>query len=305
MGQISNDHRTFFPYIGLVLSLGWWLRLKYLQYQDYIGKHLYLNQIFITLFLAVISLHAYGTYQRNKVWGSGATLWEDAAKKSPNNGRALMNYGLSLMSSGKYDETYVYFKRALDMMPYWAYININMGILREAMGFPDEAELYFKNAVRFQPFVPDGYYYYGRWLYKNGKVDEAIAELKKGVEISPGHIELSEFLKSVLEEKGETKEDKLKKIETAAKEHPSANALIELSLTYYRSQMFNECISACQQALALQPNMAIAYNNMCSCYNALNQWDKAVEAGNNALRCDPNFQLAKNNLNWANKNLHK
>ncbi|MBI4931968.1 MAG: tetratricopeptide repeat protein [Bacteroidetes bacterium] len=304
-GQIANDHRAFFPNIGLVLSLGWWLRLLYLRYEEKTIKHKYIPKIFFTLYLAVISLHAYGTYQRNIIWSSSEKLWLDVTLKSPKNGRGQMNYGLTLMAKGKYEETLPYFKRALELMPYWAYIHINMGILRDAMGYPKEAEEYFLNAIRYQPNVPDSYFFYARFLQKQGRTGEAISQLKKGHEISPGHSGITQYLNSLSAVQGENTGDYIKKIEKYTQENPTAENYIELSLAYYRNGMYKECINACEKALELHPNFALAYNNMCSAYNAMEEWEKAMAACSKAIEIDSNFQLAKNNLEWAKKNLPK
>jgi tetratricopeptide (TPR) repeat protein len=60
--------------------------------------------------------------------------------------------------------------------------------------------------------------------------------------------------------------------------------------------MYNECVGACEKALKLKPDFALAYNNICSAYNAMEQWQKAADACKKAIEIDPNMQLAKNNL---------
>lgn len=320
-GQIANDHRTFFPYIGLVLSLGWWLRLLYLRYvetptlkgatpsaldlRSQPAVAFRAGAAVLVVYCIVISLHAYGTYQRNIVWSSSATLWHDATIKSPKNGRAQMNYGLSLMAAGKYDETLPYFQRTLELLPRWAFIHINMGILREAMGFSEEAEQYFRNAIAYQPNVPDSYYYYAQWLQKKGRTAEAISQLQEGIRISPGHAGISQYLAELSASSSETIGDKIQREANAVAANPTADGYINLSLTYYRNGMFPECIKACEKALELNPRSALAYNNMCSAYNSIGEWAKGAAACRKALEVDPGFDRAKNNLKWAEDNLRK
>jgi len=71
---------------------------------------------------------------------------------------------------------------------------------------------------------------------------------------------------------------------------------IDLSLSLYSSEKYQKSIEAAQEALKLQPNSAVAYNNICAASNRLQQWDKAIEACQKALAIDPNSALAKNNL---------
>ena len=67
-------------------------------------------------------------------------------------------------------------------------------------------------------------------------------------------------------------------------------------------EMFNKgdylkCIGACEKAIALDPNNALAYNNECTAYGVLFLFDEAVQAAKKAIELDPKFELAKNNLN--------
>ncbi len=82
-----------------------------------------------------------------------------------------------------------------------------------------------------------------------------------------------------------------------------AGRLINLSLRFYEQKDYHLCIKACEKSLSLKPGNAVAYNNMCSAYNALHQWDKAIEAGEKALALKPDWQLVKNNLNLAKRML--
>lgn len=60
-----------------------------------------------------------------------------------------------------------------------------------------------------------------------------------------------------------------------------------------------DAISAARQALAIDPNSAMAYNNIAAGYAALGVWDLAIENARRALRIQPDFALARNNLAWA------
>ena len=60
--------------------------------------------------------------------------WSDVVAKSPRNGRAWMNYGLTRMARGAYGEAKSSFERAATMTPnYWA-LEINRGIVEGELG---------------------------------------------------------------------------------------------------------------------------------------------------------------------------
>ena len=46
-------------------------------------------------------------------------------------------------------------------------------------------------------------------------------------------------------------------------------------------------------------NYVNAYNNICTSYNMMKQFNKAIESGQKGLALDPNNQLLKNNLKIA------
>lgn len=80
---------------------------------------------------------------------------------------------------------------------------------------------------------------------------------------------------------------------------PTQDNYLNLSLYYYQAKLYQESIVMGKKVLELNPKNVFAYNNICSAYIFLGEYDKAIEAANKALEIDPNFQLAKNNLNWA------
>jgi tetratricopeptide (TPR) repeat protein len=75
--------------------------------------------------------------------------------------------------------------------------------------------------------------------------------------------------------------------------------LANLSFQRYRARDFYGCIQAAEDALRLQPDYALAYNNICAAWNELGEWDKAVAAGERAVALEPDSILAQNNLTLA------
>ena len=88
-------------------------------------------------------------------------------------------------------------------------------------------------------------------------------------------------------------------VEREAEAQPSADRYVNLSLQYYRLERYEDCVDACRQALALDPDSAVAYSNMCSAYIMLGEWERAIQACNQALEISPDFDRAQANLAWA------
>ena len=84
---------------------------------------------------------------------------------------------------------------------------------------------------------------------------------------------------------------------TATQPADAASAL-QLSLDHYQAGRYQESITAAEAALAADPGMAEAHNNMAVSYLGMRKYDEAIQAAQEALRLKPDLQLAQNNLKW-------
>ncbi|HQP05158.1 MAG TPA: tetratricopeptide repeat protein [Bacteroidales bacterium] len=335
LAEVTNDHRMFFPFVGLVLSVVW---SAYLLVDSIVKKVKSPGMIkisAITVFTLILAGNAYGVYQRNKVWSSDEKLWYDVTLKSPQNARGLMNYGLTQLRKGNYPVAKEYFTRALLIKPYYPYLYINMGVLQRSMGNIAEAESSYKKAIQYGPGLYLSHYYYASFLTEQNRNAEAVGYAETTLQLSPNYLQNRHLLANIYIKLNETQKLKMLLQETLrlfpddaetkelmklgstglplpvqlalqkAQSVPTAENYLNLSLEYYNNRMFAECIDACQQSLKIKPDYAMAYNNICSAYNSLGEWDKAIEAGEKALAIDPNYTLAANNLALARKNKSK
>jgi len=102
-----------------------------------------------------------------------------------------------------------------------------------------------------------------------------------------------------------TQESEIANIENISIQHPSPANFLNLSLVYYRAKRFGDCIEAAQKAIALKPDFAAAYNNICAANNDIGNFAEGKKAGEEAVRLDPANQLYKNNLKWSIDELNK
>ncbi|MBN4062204.1 tetratricopeptide repeat protein [Bacteroidales bacterium AH-315-I05] len=297
--QYANDHRVFFPFIGLILSVSWVVGLLVMKHEEKIKQNLSLKYGIPLTCCLIISAYAYGTYQRNEMWKSEEKLWYEVTVKSPENARGLMNYGLTQMGIGKYDVALDYFNQALKNSPTYSYLHINLGIVKGVLKQNEEAEQHFKKALNYDPENAECYYYYANWLKGQGRKKEALSLLKKSKQISPEHTKTNQLLTLLNVELEQDTDKKINSLLELLKTNPTHGNYIELSLAYYLVGNYTKSIDACKKALEIKPDYADAYNNICTSYIKLKQFDNAIKACNKALEILPNYQLAKNNLAWA------
>ena len=322
--EITNDHRMFFPFVGLSLAVSWTLYLLAKVINDNVKLPASAKYVFYIFLLVMLTGYAYGTHERNKVWRTDEALWKDCTEKSPKNGRGLMNYGLALMTRGDYTGADKYFSDGLMYWPNYSYLDVNMAILKDAEGKKDEAEKYFKLGVQNGPTYPNSYYYYARFLNANGRNDEAVGLLKKALEMASAHMDCRYLLMDILYSQKRLEElkqvanstmqiapndlkaaDYLKMAsgksqlditKEAAETRKTPDDYLNLSLQYYNAGDYQGCIDAAKKSLELKPDYAAAYNTIGSAYNVMKKYKEAKEAMLKALAIDPNSQLYKNNL---------
>jgi len=280
------------------------------------------------LVLCVLIALGFGTWKRNEVWHSEESLWHDVALKSPENGRGLMNYGLTLLRKGDVQGALNYFQRAATFTPNYYLLEINTAIAHGVLNHVDESETHFRRAIQLQPQDALPYFYYGRWLASRGRANECIQAEKISITLNPALVDaryvlmqayfdqaqwgaLRELAKDTLQLVPNDKttlaylmhsENQQPVISNAGKyagSQPTPETYLSLSLSYYRAGRYQDCIEAARKALHLKPDYAEAYNNIAAGYQAMSQWDPAIDAARKALRLKPEFTLARNNLAWS------
>jgi len=329
LSEVENDHRMFFPFIGLILSVTWAVALLVFRWmQREPEKRTAIMRGIQVVTVSLILAYAWGTWKRNEVWRTEETLFYDVTIKSPENGRGLMNYGLTQMEKGDTKKALDYFNRAVVFTPYYPILEINMGIAYGALNQPQEAEAHFRRAVSLSPQDAQPYFYYGRWLVSQRRYPEAIENLKASMNRNPAWMDPRSLLMQAYLDQGDgpalkalaldtlklapgdpgaqrylalsaSVRDPLSAAETLAATQPTPANYLNLSLLYHQAKRYQDSINAARKAIQLQPNYPEAYNNIAADYEDMHQWDPAIAAAKEALKLRPDFQLAKNNLAWS------
>ncbi len=299
LAEVTNDHRLHFPLVGLILAAGWAMGLGLMRREPALASRPWAANLIAVAAVALLSAHAYGTWQRNVVWRTEESLWLDVTRKSPENGRGLMTYGVIKMGQGEMDAAEDYFNRALHYTPQYAYLHVNLGVLKGARGDAAAAERHFLDAQRYAPGDPVSYYFYAKWLDSVGRTAEAIPLTRRALELSPAHVEARELLAAI---------DARQAAPAAAasvRAPDTPEQWLDRSLAEYRAGRYQASADAAQRALDLRPEYAEAYNNVCAAENAMERYAAAAAACERALALKPDYALARNNLQLAKTRLGK
>ena len=277
LAEIANDHRMFFPFVGLALAVTWsaWLLMGRLPASAVRGAAL-------PILILVLLGEAVGVHARNNVWRTDESLWLDVTLKSPTNGRGLMNYGVARMEMGDFTSAIDHFERAVKYTPNYFLLYVNLGVAYGSVQRPADAEAAFRRAIGIAPNDWRAHSFFARWLNDVGRKDEALAEATVAVSLNPLDPSAQEMAARYGTGRAIT-----------------ADGYITISLQQYRAGKFRESIDSAERALTLRPDYAEAYNNVAAGHNALGEWDAGIAAAQEAVRLNPGLQIARNNLAYA------
>jgi tetratricopeptide (TPR) repeat protein len=308
LAEVENDHRMFFPFVGLALSASWALTL-------WVYSRPARRGIAAGACVLLLLVFAAGTWQRNKIWRTEESLWYDVTLKSPHNGRGLMNYGLTQMSKGETARALDYFQKALAYNPNYYILEVNLGVANGAVHNDAEAERHFARAIQLAPTEAVSHYYYAVWLRGKGRLGEAIQHLNIAIANNPSYIDAPHFLMDIYAQQQDSKALRGTASETLARFpsdrtalswlaaadslKPTPESYLNQSLVLYQQGKFEESILAAREALKLRPDYSEAWNNIAAAYNSESKWEEGISAALQAVRLKPENQLAKNNLAWA------
>lgn len=293
LAEVTNDHRVFFPFVGLAMATAWGigLALARLDASPWAGLA---RRAAVALAIAALAAHAAGARARIAVWSSPESLWADVVSKSPGNGRGHMNYGLALMRRGDLAGAERAFRQAQALWPAYPYVEINLAVVSAAQGRDEAAERHFRTALAMDRSTPDAYLHYARWLASRGRREEAGELVATALRLSPRHEEL-------LGMRRELSAPRETALPVAAPSTPEE--WLDESLRLYHAGELARSADAAREALRLRPGYADAANNLCAALNRMQRWDDAVQACAQALFQDPGHELARNNLVEARRGL--
>jgi protein O-mannosyl-transferase len=326
LADVTNDHRMFFPFVGLALAVFWALRLVVFEKTARLTTNPLWVRGALGAVLVVLLLAGIGTHFRNQVWLNEESLWHDVTLKSPENPRGWMNYGLAFLTRHDFGSAYVHLQKAETLAPNYPPVEANLGLAAAGLDRPTEAEEHFRRALDLAPGLPESHLFYARWLLQVGRLRESKEQAEEALKINRLYLPARDLLGSVYARMGDTRgaeqvleetirltfndevarrymADRAEREKQAmAARFPSnmkPEELVNMSARFCREGNFPDCLAAAQRAADLRPAYAEAYNNMAAAYLAMGRFDDGIDAARKAIEKKPNYADAKNNLEFG------
>jgi protein O-mannosyl-transferase len=331
--SVEANWRMFLPFIGLALAAA---RLVAMGMEAWLPKtepEVELTGVQVTSYIlaavvgiGLLAVLGWATSERNKVWTSEASLWQDAVQASPGNGRALMRLGLTKVRDRDITVPLTYLKQADKIAPGDPLIEVNLGGQYARVSQSKGAENSFRNAIHYGANWSPAWSTYAEWLLDEKQLLEAREKATKAVALDPYDVTGRSVLMDVFAEQHRWKPleefalatlqllpddpDAQRSIRVAqagreqlthaaqeAASKPSVDNFLKLSVLYYDQERYQDCIEAARQALKIKPDLAEAYANIASAYHTMgNHLDDTIAALQEEVRLNPNLPSAKSNL---------
>ena len=122
--------------------------------------------------------------ERAQGLNNAVAYFQKALTLSPKYRDASNNLGNALRELGRMDEAIVAWRRTIAIGPHaFAYYNLARALYERDL--IDEATDAMQNAIRLAPNFPDAHNNFGNLLRQSGKVEEAIGQFDRAIEIDP------------------------------------------------------------------------------------------------------------------------
>jgi protein O-mannosyl-transferase len=185
LNDLAAEHRTYLAlYSFCAFSAFSIYKIPCLVFRNYPEKSRF---IILNISIFIIILFSIITIQRNQIWASEVTLWNDSFKKSPNKIRPIINLAHAYTTFGSFNLAIQYYEKAMSINSKIFSTNYNLGNLYLEIGREKEAISLLETAALIRPNNPEVNVLLGEVYLKRKTIDRAEFYFKKAVELNPNY----------------------------------------------------------------------------------------------------------------------
>jgi Tfp pilus assembly protein PilF len=210
----------------------------------------------------IVALLAGLSFQRNKVWSSDLSLWEDVVSGSPHKARPYNNRGLAYDARGRFEQAIADYNKALEINPKYVNAYDNRGVVWARQGRFDKAVADYSQAIALSPDWAQAYNNRGAALFQQGNFSQAITDYSKAIALN----------------------------------HEYADAYNNRGTVYSRQGNLSQALADYNKAIARNAHSAQEYNNRGNVYTKAGNYSQAMADYRRAIDSDPDFAQTYNNL---------
>ena len=256
LNVLVSEHRLYVASVGILIALA---VLFFTNSQGNavevagvlaVRRH---RPLFLALVTATLLLAAL-TVQRNRIWQSELTLWQDAVGKAPMMFRAQSNLALALFEEGDLERARRGFELTIELNPRYSKTWSNLGLVYGRLDRIDEAQRALERALELSPGQSGTLNNLGRFHVENGSVERGKGYLLKAVEENPWNPEARVNLGRVYHSQGDPFKARVEFEAAIDIDGDFAPAYNNLGLLYWESGEFQDAHRFLTKANDLSPD---------------------------------------------------
>ena len=204
--------------------------------------------------------------------------------------------GETLSRQHKGDEAAEQFRLGLERQPDDGDLHARLGLLLARQGGDSEAERHLSEAIRLSPvFRADLHSARGGWLAEHGRLEDALREYDRVLEVQPKHPGARNNRSVALYQMGRA-EEAIAALEAVIADHPKhADAYNNLAAIGIHRRDWPAVERRSRQALELDDTMPSAWNNLAVALEEQDRLSAAEGAYDRALELAPDYWQARFN----------
>ncbi|CAB3781155.1 tetratricopeptide repeat protein [Paraburkholderia fynbosensis] len=252
----------------------------------------------------VDALHLLGVLRHQQgQHAEAAALVRRAVNLRPEDAALQLNLGNALKALGQIDDAIEQFRNALTLAPSFPMAHYNLGNAYASLGRHEDAAEAFERSLRLQPGDASSHNNLGNALHALGRHAEAIASFRRALELRPGHAGALNNMGMALNALGRA-DEAIPCFQAALAAEPRfVAAHFNLANTFDATGRHAEAVASFEAALSFQPNLPPAIYGMGNALAALGRHAQALPYLERSVGLDPQFALAWLSLGTAHQAL--
>ncbi|MFM0729225.1 tetratricopeptide repeat protein [Paraburkholderia sediminicola] len=253
----------------------------------------------------VDALHLLGVLRHQQgQHAEAAELVRRAVNLRPEDAALQLNLGNALKALGKIDDAIEQFRNALTLAPSFPMAHYNLGNAYASVGRHEDAADAFERSLRLQPNDASSHNNLGNALHALGRHTDAIASFQRALELRPGHAGALNNMGMSLNALDRA-DEAIPCFQAALAAEPRfVAAHFNLANTLDATGHHEEAVASFQAAFALQPNLPPTIFGLGNALAAMGRHAQALPYLERAVGLDPQFALAWLSLGTAHQALN-
>lgn len=175
------DRFTYIAYFGLFFMVGY-------GFDQFIKKMPTMQTLMSAGVGAYLLLFMGMTFQQNKTWKNGETLWTNVLKTENKATTPWANRAFYYRDVKKYDKALLDYNKAIQMNPSKASLFNSRGKMYFDMGRTHECINDYNTATQLDPTLSEAWINRGAAHAAQGNLQQALADFNKGIEVDPTYL---------------------------------------------------------------------------------------------------------------------